>query len=428
MSRFLDFVIDVFRGMNSYIAKSGLPSYLLQHIENLDLTARFGFLKKRKGSKKIIDSGISDLKNIGEFEDLNGGVQLLIQDGTGLKESVVTAGAYADPVTAIANDERTTGSLVDEMYPIVHNNVLRSPAGVVSSAYRSFWFGYLKEQVRYENGGFPVTLSAGKYLEDQFLGNPLSTLIADSSLSPADSQITEKGLESGDYIFYFSPVYTDGQRGSQDSSLVLSRKQHYDYGSIYLLLKIAHADKELYPRIKAIDIFVALKTENALNEFDVYPAYFLQRVSLKEDSGSILELDGQFENANPPTYIEFDDDFSEWETSLFSGFHITFTYSAVDYRLTLGGRTENGTKVRYNVSGVAALQNASVTCDIISGWESLVAGYAYIYILYDDYYKKLGSKMSTYLNSPEGDTGLDDYKHKYGFCKDFMLHSHTSSN
>ena len=425
MSRFLEIVYDFFRGMSSFIAPEKLPKTILEVIENYELMLQLGNLKKRRGYENILTTGLTTLKAMIEFVNSNDDRLLVVQDGTGIKESIYSA--FYGGITAITNDERTAGSTVDQAYPLVHNNEIRSPAGIGSDNYRPFWYGYIEAATRF-NG--EASIAAGKYLTEKF-PNTFFTDGDDGDLELAftvhnqsgGSHLSGGGVDAGYYNIFVSPVIDGYQRCFPQFAARMSIKQSDD-GIARGYLKVNSTYNENRKRVTAFDIFIARSdTDYSDDDSDIISdfkealnddAYFYRRINLDEDGKPFLTISGTLEAANPPTYVEFDDDFADWETFELQNCLCDFTASTDYTRKIVGARTENGTKVQYGLADLVNADNGlSVTLKIYQGWYN-AGGYELLKINYDNYYFKLGSEMYTYLNIPQGDLGLDDYKHKYG--------------
>ena len=415
----MDIRVNEHKGMATQIAHEKLPTYLYQKIHNLELSKKLGRMVKRGGYANVLTSGLTTLNGMKEFTDKNGGRQILLQDGTGLEESVYTGGAYS-AISAIANDEReaVVAPTVTQMYPVLHENVLRSGAGIAATHDHPFWYGYNDAVTRFPNVGTPTTITAGKYLEDQIYKGKLLTSFLVFTPTGGESKVADKGLlKAGSYFLYVSPVLDGYQKGIPETpTLYKVLAFSYDYNYIKIDLSIATANRSSNKRITAIDVFVAKATGGHLDDSEIYPAYFLERVNLDSNGSYILEKTGTLEDtggATPPTYIEFDDDFADWETFSLTNLYANFTTSEDTYNAILGARSENTTKVRYAVTGtVEADSGDAITVKVFSRWYdgSGVVSYP---IVYDDYHRKLGSEMYTYLDIPTADTGLTDTRYKF---------------
>jgi len=398
--------------MSTLIEKSKLPAAVVQKIYNFELTKKFGVLKKRKGYGNVLTSGLTTLKSMLEFKDSNSNRVLFLQDDTSLEESVYSGGYGA--IAAISNDERSASSTVDQLYPVEHNNVIRSGSGTGSNE-NAIWLGRIPERKRYNDA---VTITAGRYLTDQILNNALgsSKLWEQGGGTIAFVGMSKSALDAGSYVVLAAPVIDGYQRGMPEVIEVKPNVGSNGYFTHTVNIDSSNASK--MKRITHIDYFVAQYSgAKAFPDIDDVSdvAYFLERVDLNEDGRSILRLDGTLEDtggASAPTYVEFDDDFSGWESFNMQNFHASFTASTA-YTKQLGSRTENGTKVQYGLSGLAnADSGQSVTVEIFPRWYTGSGDYRRL-LVYDNYYRKLGSEMYTYLNIPVGDTGLDDHKYKF---------------
>ena len=410
----MDIRVNEHKGMATQIAHEKLPIYLYQKIHNLELSKKIGRMVKRGGYTNVLTSGLTALKGMKEFTDSNGGRQILLQDGTGLEESVYTAGAYVAS-SAISLDERTASKQVTQMYPVLHEEVLRSGAGITSANDHAFWYGYLSR----DRCNDLVTIVDGKYLDNQFVNSKMTTLVSNfiQTYLKYDGSMTDEGIQVDKvHGVYFSPVIDGYQRGLPVTSVVYTAETTAtsttpEWVKIQIALDATY--RQYAKRITAIDIFITQAPPGTYSPeiLSTYPAYFLERIDFNTQGRKFLTLSGTLETATPPTYVEFTRAFAEFETFYLTDFMASFTAS-VAYNKVLGVRTENSTKVRYAIAGlVNADSGDSVTCQIYPGWY-LDTDYKYT-TMFDDYYKKLGSEMYTYLNVPAGDSGISDPRYKF---------------
>ena len=414
--------INEHRGMANQVAKEKLPTWLYQKIHNLELSKKLGRMVKRGGYANVLTtaaSNIAALNGMKEFTDNNGGRQILLQDGTGLEESVYSAGVYGVS-SAIANDERTVGKTVNQMYPVLHENILRSGAGIVAGRTTDypFWYGYINEIIRFPNATTPITIAAGKYLDHQFYNGKQDDLYRmNGFISEFQCGLITAGMDQGHYLLYFIPV-VDGYQNLYPNNdfpiSVVAKEITADRYSIKQILKVDNLldDSSACKRITDIDVFVA-NPNNWPDSDKIYPAYFLERIPLDDDGETILEQAGTFEDTDPPTYIEFDVAVTSWETFNMQNFFINFT-SGTEQNLRLNARSLVAGKARYtfHTALASALQGVTVTCKVYPRWYLDTNDYFYP-IMYDDYYKKLGSEMYEYLGIPTGDMGLSDVRYKF---------------
>ncbi|HUW67258.1 MAG TPA: hypothetical protein VMW20_04330 [Candidatus Nanoarchaeia archaeon] len=438
-NKLLDFLnIDRWLGINTQIQSEKKPPYVVEEQVNLELAKYPGVLVRRIAEKLITDytgSGLTLPTYTGMFEfiDGNGGRQVLLNiqaaiAAGGLVEQWITAGVYAT-WTAFPLITRTASSTCKQMYPVLYENELRSGASRDNANDRPFWLGYLAKTWRFNNTEFVAT---GRYLDDQVY-SPTAILALETGATPIFLQatgytsLTGKGLEKGDYYrVAVSPVYRGGQKGHPYKPL-----DRYSISTIttapWTLQITMQWDKTgvdqtlLLPRVVAWDVFLA-KVESTTEVATTYN--FLERIDMNAPGNVFLELTGKFEDTAgtktvAPTYIEFDDDFTDWET-IFGGYigfvcdivgaTNTYTYKVV------ASRGANGTKARYYFTGFVAADDADTcTVKIYSSWVDDTAGTGvYYYRLFlDNFYRKLGSEMYAYLGLPAGDTGISDFRYDY---------------
>ena len=275
-----------FDGESSRVSKEDSPPYLFQKVENWRPSNIAGSLVKRTPYTNILTSGITSLQNMKEFQDANGGIQLVTVDNNAIEESVYSSGYGA--LAAPSNDERTSGKTVygTQSHPIAFNNELRSGAGVNAATDYPFWYGYIAETKRFNDA---VTITAGKYLDNQVYATPLKYLTNYSlSLDVFESKVTDTGAAEGNYRFWASPVYDGYQRGfpelleDTDGAWIYSSEQipSGTYGAVEMLFNVAAASASDYKRITAFDIFVQKIELNKPSETNITdgPIYFLERI------------------------------------------------------------------------------------------------------------------------------------------------------
>ena len=166
--------IDQWGGQSSLIHKEKLPVALIQSIRNGILSKKLGVIKKRPRYANILTSGLTALNNMIEFVNQNDERILFIQDGTGVEKSIYSGGYGA--IAAITNDERTGGSTINQIYPVLWRKELRSSAGMNAATDLPFWFGYIDAITRYPNATTPIAISAGRYLDIQFYNDAFTDL------------------------------------------------------------------------------------------------------------------------------------------------------------------------------------------------------------------------------------------------------------
>ena len=403
-----------FQGVSSFIADENKPVYLFKNLVNLEPAVTFGRLQKRKGYADLI-TGETGLSNMAEFVDKNDGRQIFAKRSTAIRESVYSGGSYG-AFAAVSNDERTLLSTVNEIHPVVFERVLRTGAGLNASTDLPMHFAYQDAITRFPNDD-PVAIAAGKYLSDQFLDSALTNLVEMSSF-PTSFTITKTGSSgpgAGFYVLYFAPVIDGYQLGfSKPGAYATSVVgiELADGESLKQTLKIATANESNEKRITAVDVYVG--NPSVWPDAGVmYDSHFLQRIPLDDDGPAVLDLSGTFENANPPTYIDFASN-TDWETFSLSNYIISFT-SGSDYEYRLSTRsTPGGGVTRFTLAEAvaAALQNTTVQCKIFPRWYDDGTGHLFPFV-YDKDYFTLGSGMFERLNVPDGDIGRDDLRYKY---------------
>jgi hypothetical protein len=428
------------QGVSSFIADENKPVYLFKNLVNLEPAVTFGRLKKRKGYGDII-TGQTGLSEMLELRDKNDARTLAIQKGAALYGSAYSGGAYG----ALAQID--TGALDfryhypydarEVVYPTptiydlrmnTFERVLRAGNGLDNAKNIPVEYQYLAAQTRYPNAT-STAVAAGKYLTEQLLHENTLRGVVLTSLNEETCYSTTLGLNLGEtvqsfIIAYVVPVYDGYQMGFPCRYYEVAGGYYVNVpsannASMRIHISIRHEQYDGLPRLTHLDVYVTdfLSTDVTAGSNQIYPlraAYFLERVSLTEDPDVITAQTGTYENANPPTYIEFDTDFEEWET-------IDFQYFFIEhgaYRYQLGARTTAGTKARYAISGgAAALQNTTVSANIRGVWHDTSftgANEKSVEILYDKYYRNQGAEMYERLGLPSGDLGLEDVRYKYG--------------
>jgi len=405
----MEIVVDEHKGMNVHITPEKLPSYLYQKIHNLELSKKLGRMVKRKGYANILTTGLTTLKSMFEFVDRNDGRQILLQDGTGLEESVYSGGSYG-AISAISNDERTAGSTVNQAYPEFYSNEIRSGAGLNASTDLPFWYGYISRN-RFNDG---VTITGGNYLDNQFYDSRLGDIFFDWGVEEATSEVDEEDIDQGNYLVYVSPVIDGDQRGFPEDDVVKGfanqqiLKVAVDGKCIWLQCEISTSDNTSYPRLTAFDIFVAKSIsldEDPINS----PAYFLTRVDLNDEPEPFFEVTG---TSNTPANKITIADYADWLT--FKDVGNLFVYDATNqiyHRIQTYAL--NGSDVELTVTPVSD-SGGSITCRFLSKWYDDGSSHWVYSTFFDNYYHKLGSEMYEYLDLPLGDTGRgSDLRYKY---------------
>jgi hypothetical protein len=429
------------QGVSNFIADENKPIFIFKNLVNLEPARTYGRLRKRPGYGNII-TGQTGLTDMIEVINRNDERILGIQKSVNFYESVYSGGygalaqvdgvaakdfRYHYPYDAQGNVSANPPTIYD-LRQNVFERVIRSGAGLDDVDNIPIWYGYIDEQVRYADAT-SKTLAAGRYLCEQLLHTNTLKYVAILGANQATCYSTQLGLNAGEtlthYLFYYAvPVYDGYQMGFPCLWYEVSAVSVLDYPSANnashrIYLSIRDDNYDAIPRLTHIDIYVtdflpANVNTGSAQETPLREAYFLERISLTEDAAVITSQAGTYENANPPTYIEFSTDFEDWESINFDGLWIE--HDAYAYKL--GTRTTSGTKSRYAITGgAAALQNQTVTCNIRGKWEDTSvtgANEKTIRTIYDNYYRQQGSEMYTRLGVPSGDLGLDDVRYKFG--------------
>ncbi len=386
-----------FEGMSTIIAPEKQPPFLLQRIENMELMDKEGWLKKRKGYKKIITSGLTALNNMIEFVDKNDNRQILLLDGTTLKEIEYAAGAGYGAVSAIANDERNSYATISEFHPVIVNQEIRSGAGLNGND-SPIWYGYIPEKKRCLNS---VTIAAGKYLTQQY-DKPY--ILQPAAIRFYDSLVSSSGINNSTKFvgFYRSAVLDGYQRGIPFYTIGDSNDTSNPYS---VNLKLFLIGTTAYPRVDYVDLFVAVSNKSDPDK-EFLTAYFLERVSLNEDGESF------YENVNatldPAAQTITIGNISVWKTFSCVDLIVEDMTNGKFYHIS--SETVSSPNVTLQVSTyrdaipTGAISPAHIR--IRSGWHYDGSNWNYATI-YDNFWKKLSSEMYDYLGIPPGDTGFN---------------------
>ena len=264
--------------------------------------------------------------------------------------------------------------------------------------------------------------TAGRSMEDQFYSDCLSDFLrlGLSKLTGYQhtSDLAGRGAETGWYYFVMCPVL-DSRQKSFPSSVYggvsydgpTSYPGQYGQvtaanGGIVLQLAQYYTDPTYAKngkRITDIDIFVAFIGPSKEVDPYKYPFNWLDRVSLESNGDYFLELTGTTAAAGPTVTL---DAVTSWKTFNPVSFYIYNETDKEHYRIT---------GVSGNVLTVSPAPTTTAGSKVIkfySGW--YLAGTTKLYpIMYDNYYKKLGSEMYSYLGIPRGDMGRTDVRYKY---------------
>lgn len=404
--------IDKWWGVNTQIESEKKPIYVVEEQVNYELARKQGSLLRRKPYKNILTAGLTLLKNLFEFKNTNGDRQILIQDGTGLEESIYSGGAY-QAITAIPNDERTGTPTVDQMYPVLYENVVRSGAGLNAATDLPFRYGYEAERKRFKDA---VTIAAGKYLEDQGYGidglltynSALSVLAISNNSSPSIGGFGE----TTKIVIYASPVLEDGQQGFPIKSIgtdlvisgLLGATQTFEVN-----LYIDNTTPQILKRIVAIDLYYARVDDigNVENEL----AYFFHRAHLNDDSDPYLG--GLVGNvgvtvANKIVLDDFEDfyDFTLARKWLYDETNDNYYYVTA---IAFGSPTASQLEITVLPNAPA---DGAATLSVISRWRDDGSFYHYS-TFFDNHFIQKGAEMYADLGIPRGDTGISDFRYKF---------------
>ncbi len=415
--------IDKFEGMSTLIAKEKMPPYLLQELINLEVSRKEGYLRKRKGYYPLISTGLTNLKNMAEFSDESGNRQILMLNGNTLIEAAYSGGSYGAPAN-ITNDERSSGSTITSFKPVADKFVIRSGVGKGATTDRPVWYGYIPARERYNAA---TTLIAGRYLTDQYPASALSDLIYDGHKSlfgyggglfaiiPHASNVTDAGLTEGYYAIFAAPEFDGYQHGYPVYVGGLKVGSSTARGSIMFLINILTSNATAASRLTGIDLFVA-SSADGFKSAENNPAYWVGRIDLNDDSDEYLDLSGTLDTAGTVQFADYD----QWETSvLFShyGLYLHDLTNDAYYRITgTSSRDTTAKTITYSITPNPP-SSGTVNMRFLSRWFQTTFNsqnvYQFIYI-YDNHHHLSGPEMYSYLGIPSGDSGISDFRYKYG--------------
>lgn len=423
---------SAFQGIGGLISPENIPPYMFQKLINWEPAIEIGTLKKRNPYANVI-TGQTNLTEMAEVIDKNGSRLLVIQKGTNIYTSVYSGGSYGalTQVDTGGTDLRHYPGETPNIYrlrPHVFQKVLRSGAGLDDTSNIPIWYGYIDAQTRFPDAT-SQSISAGRYLCEGILhGNTLKDvfeLSVSGSNVPASTTAFGINLDLTDNVYYYIyyylvPVYDGYQIGfpSEYYKICYPFVLIYD-GSVERSHIITITMDSTYlaklPRLTHVDLFASVPIEGKFEDYassdkrKIVESYFLERIPLTANTDAITTVEGTYENANPPTYIEFTPDSADFETADYEGFYIEHG----SYQYKLGARSWNGDKAQYAITGgAAALQNTTVDAVIRGVWEDDGTDRK-ILCLYDNHYRKQGAYMYTHCGLPDGDLGLDDIRYKY---------------
>lgn len=412
--------IKTFDGLSTLMSKDNLPIRVAQEIVNLRPGHILGRAVKRKPYTNVLTSGLTSLKSLHEFKNKNDERLLVIMDGNTMERSVYSGGYGA--IGSISNDERTAGSTIDgdNFLPTIANNELRSGAGISSATERPLWYGYTAAKNRYNSAS---TISAGRYLEDQYNASVLDDLFTNTGTIfgegifeavPHTSRATTDsfGLTESHYSLYASPVYDGYQRGFPVfvTSMRIGDDGAGNEGTMEMYLYIKQSDAQESKRLTAVDLFIANAEADIRGQFETVPAYFLERIDLNDDTPHFYETTGTTDNGTSKVTIN---DFADWLTFDAIGLWLYNVDDDEYYRVT--AETVNGANMEFTVTP-APTNSASKTVRFLSRWYADTVSATNYYVIrtfYDNHYKKLGSEMYDYLGIPTGDEGISDFRYQY---------------
>jgi len=406
--------INKFEGMSTQIAEEKHPAVLFKRIINGELVRTEGWIRKRRGYSNVLTTGITALKNMTEFVDSNKNRQILMLDGTTLKESVYSGGTYGAVATiASANDKRSVGSTISAFNPNKEGGIIRSGAGIAAASERPIWYGYIPARDRFNAA---VTVPAGKYLTDQRYHHATASVNIDPFFITSDygahvSELAGGEVATDQRLVFIVSALVDGFQNSfpnllfgADTSLFVAT------GSGIEVTLVSPADNNAHPRVTDYDIFIGISTDNKNIDLQKgnYIAYFLERISLNDDGPVITTQTGTVAATSPMISITGED---TWKT--FNGVGLFAKIGSNYYRIT--SDTNSGTTAQFDVTPTPSGGDigSGKTIEFLSRWD-LMGGSFYKYkTFYDNYYKKLGAEMFDFLELPSGDLGIADFRYKW---------------
>ena len=404
-------VATPFGGVMNVVSTEDMPPYVFQKLINYEPNREIGTLTKRKGYYPYL-TGQSNLGNMKEWIDKNGGRQLFAKQSTAIKESVYAGGVYG-ALAAFTNDARTAGSTVNEIHPVIYEKAVRTGAGLNATTDLPMLAQYNDAVIRFPSVSLPPTIAAGKYLENQFYDHVLDSDFDTTVYFKNASDLTDAGLTVGRYVVYFSPVLDGYQKGFPDDSLIgeidISAIGTATAG-VTLYLSIPKSKQSNLKRITAIDVYVGLKS----SEFDTtHLAHFLERIPLDGDGKQFLEIDATLTSGTPGLITI--DDFANWKTFATNWFYIYDVTNDAYYWCSTEAKNGADLQITPN-AGTPVGDSGAATLRFFSRWVdvSLAGTDSHVYpFLYDNYYKVLGSEMYNRIDIPSGDAGRSDLRYKY---------------
>lgn len=430
---FLNMLLDVFEkldGMLTLIAKEKMPHYLFPEIVNWRIGEKIGRFIKRDPYTELQDQGtdanLAQVQGIIEFTDKNDSVLLVFLANATLRETAISGGSYgiSSGVSGGANDERTAGSTIAaNIFNVLKFwNELRAGAGNVSTE-RPWWHGYIAQRKRFNDS---ETISAGKYLDEMYPTDPLSTLFTNPYLTGGGYGQGDLGLIAmnlitgapqtlsfGRWGLYAAPVFDGYQRGLPKFVHHIKNGDDTDATANIIHLWVDDSSDALkLKRITHIDLFMAYNAETDMRdeEGSFLIANWFDRVDLNEDSSFFLEKSATNDNATAKITVTA---YADWLTFNAVGMFIYDRTNDSYHRVTAQGY--NATDVEFTVTPAPTTGSAEIAfCS--RWWTDNISGTDYYHYVtfHDDYYHRRGSEMYSFLRLPKQEQGLgDDLRFKY---------------
>lgn len=426
MGRISQLIIEKFEGISTLISSEKLPNYIFRSVVNFDLGIKIGSLIKRWRYKIEKATAGTIIKTMTEFVDKNKGRQLIIKDSDGLKELVYSGGVYGN-ATPPVNDERSAATM-SSFLGYIWNFVMRSGGGEEAGD-NPVHYSYENERKRFPSKTNPtgdVTFPAGKYLEDQFYEVGADEFIKFCHLGYArwgTGYLMQPPNLTAAWRSFYVAYRIDGYQYCFPITGGFASPWLFFYQAMTLSLhyEIEIAVSSDYKRITDIYIFLSEFTGGSFHNSTVEvmrqinPAYILDHFKLHENQKPFFSRNYGQTYAASKTLVMTSAD--TWLT--FEATHLWIYDEDLDKNYFVDHWSYSGTTVTFHLDDTIG--------DTVTDYANLLDNFYHFYCgwfkdgtsykitsFYENYYKKYGAEMYSYLNLPAGDEGLPDKRYTIG--------------
>jgi hypothetical protein len=426
--------IEQFGGINSLYDLEKMPPIMQSKLVNMMASRKLGILQSRH---ELLNTGAAG--NIFEFIKHNQTTHYYAQNtAAAIDIKSATRSGYGAVTwgNAVSKTDNRTAKLSTTVmaFPNRYREEVRSSQIRTSTGQYPdpMWAGYIDAQNRFDGGD---SISAGFFLEDQFVQNKWSTFGATSCINSATpsygtSYMGGIGGRPGYYYFFLAPVIDGYQKGIPEinASLVTRIPAALQGKFAPSTLIFGNTASYLYPRITDFDVFIGYAPERDYSNYTkgtvdsnvfTLPAYFLERISLNDQAYNYFltmdATDGKGTITAPAANQIKITDVDQWLT--FNPQFIKIydatnnrTYAVSSWVVATGDITLTLDTTRYDNTTGATMP---AKLQFFTDWYFDGANYKRK-VFWDNKYMLRGSEMFEYLNLPPGEQGLVSHDHKFG--------------